>query len=93
MVRLDDIRPNREQFGLSQRDLADHLGVAVETISRWENGVLTQTRAMDSRPAGYLGVPAARAALVKKESCLSLLLSSSKPHRLRTHRSTSPSPW
>ena len=43
----DQIRRNREALGLSQRVLAEHLGVAMETISRWENSALTQTRAMD----------------------------------------------
>ena len=38
----DQIWKNREDLGLSQRVLAEHLGVAVETISRWENGALTQ---------------------------------------------------
>jgi putative zinc finger/helix-turn-helix YgiT family protein len=60
----DQIRKNREALGLSQRSLAEHLGVAVETISRWENGALTQTRAMDRYLRVYFGVPAARAALV-----------------------------
>jgi putative zinc finger/helix-turn-helix YgiT family protein len=60
----DQIRKNREDLGLSQRVLAEHLGVAVETISRWENGALTQTRAMDRYLRVYFGVPAARAALV-----------------------------
>ncbi len=60
----DQIRKSREDLGLSQRVLAEHLGVAVETISRWENGALTQTRAMDRYLRVYFGVPAARAALV-----------------------------
>lgn len=60
----DQIRKNREALGLSQRVLAEHLGVAAETISRWENGVLTQTRAMDRYLRVYFGVPAARAALL-----------------------------
>jgi len=60
------IRKNREDLGLSQRLLADHLGVAVETIARWENGALTQTRAMDRYLRVYFGVPAARAALVEE---------------------------
>jgi putative zinc finger/helix-turn-helix YgiT family protein len=62
----DQIRKNREDLGLSQRSLAERLGVAVETISRWENGVLTQTRAMDRYLRVYFGVPAARAALVEQ---------------------------
>ena len=61
-LSADQIRANREQLGLSQRDRSEHLGVAVETISRWENGVLTQTRAMDRYLRVYFGVPAARAA-------------------------------
>ena len=61
----DQIRRNREDLGLSQRILAEHLGVAVETISRWENSALTQTRAMDRYLRVYFGVPAARAALVE----------------------------
>ncbi len=68
----DQIRNNREDLGLSQRVLAEHLGVAVETISRWENGALTQTRAMDRYLRVYFGVPAARAALVGQESDPSL---------------------
>lgn len=68
LLSAEQIRTNRDVLGLSQRDLADHLGVAVETISRWENGALTQTRAMDRYLRVYFGVPAARAALVKDTS-------------------------
>jgi HTH-type transcriptional regulator/antitoxin MqsA len=68
----DQIRKNREHLGLSQRVLAEHLGVAVETISRWENGALTQTRAMDRYLRVYFGVPAARAALVGQSGSSSL---------------------
>jgi putative zinc finger/helix-turn-helix YgiT family protein len=68
----DQIRKNREDLGLSQRILAEHLGVAVETISRWENGALTQTRAMDRYLRVYFGVPAARAALLEQSGSLNL---------------------
>jgi putative zinc finger/helix-turn-helix YgiT family protein len=69
LLSAEQIRSNREQLGQSQRELAEHLGVAVETISRWENGVLTQTRAMDRYLRVYFGVPAARAALLKDDVC------------------------
>ena len=61
----EQILHNRKQLGLSQRELADHLGVATETISRWENGALIQSRAMDRYLRVYFGVPAARTALVE----------------------------
>ena len=59
------IRKDREQLGLSQRELAEHLGVAIETISRWEDGAIIQSRAMDRYLRVYFGVPAARTALVE----------------------------
>ena len=68
----EQIRKNREDLGLSQRSLAEQLGVAVETISRWENGALTQTRAMDRYLRVYFGVPAARAALVEQHGVAQL---------------------
>ena len=52
--------------------MAEQLGVAVETISRWENGVLTRTRAMDRYLRVYFGVPAARAALLKESAAATL---------------------
>ena len=36
LLSAEEIRRSRDTLGLSQRELAEHLGVAVETISRWE---------------------------------------------------------
>ena len=65
LLSADEIRKSRDALGLSQPALAEHLGVAVETISRWENGVLTQTKAMDRYLRVYFGVPAAPAGLAE----------------------------
>jgi putative zinc finger/helix-turn-helix YgiT family protein len=72
LLSAEQIRKNRDDLRLSQRELAEHLGVAAETISRWENGVLTQTRAMDRYLRLYFGVPEVRAALVSETSLPSL---------------------
>lgn len=63
LLSAEQIRTNREKLGLSQRQLAERLGVAIETISRWETGALTQSRAMDRYLRVYFGVPAVRVVL------------------------------
>jgi putative zinc finger/helix-turn-helix YgiT family protein len=63
LLKPEEIHGNRDKLGLSQKELSDHLGVAVETISRWENGVLIPSRAMDRYLRLYFTVPAARTAL------------------------------
>jgi putative zinc finger/helix-turn-helix YgiT family protein len=42
-----EIRAHRTECGLNQQELAAALGVAKETISRWETGAI-QSRAMDN---------------------------------------------
>ncbi len=42
------MREGIENLGLRQQELAEQLGVAPETISRWVNGGLIQSRAMDN---------------------------------------------
>ena len=68
LLSPEEIRGNRDKLSLSQRELAEHLGVAVETISRWENGVLIPSRAMDRYLRLYFTVPAARTALTSSSA-------------------------
>jgi putative zinc finger/helix-turn-helix YgiT family protein len=68
LLQPEEIRGNRDKLDLSQKELAEHLGVAVETISRWENGVLIPSRAMDRYLRLYFTVPAARSALTNTAS-------------------------
>jgi transcriptional regulator with XRE-family HTH domain len=52
--------------------LAERLGVAEETISRWETGALIQSRAMDNLLRVYFANADVRAALVGGEQDPSL---------------------
>lgn len=57
------IRNGIEQLGLQQQELAERLGVAPETISRWVNGALIQSRAMDNLLRLYFALPEVREVL------------------------------
>ena len=67
-TRLIFLTPAQMQQGikklkLSQQQLAERLGVAQETISRWVNGALIQSRAMDNLLRLYFALPEVRAVL------------------------------
>ncbi len=57
------IRAGRKGLGLKSKELAERLGVAAETLSRWEQGRLIQSRAMDNFLRAYFAVPELRAVL------------------------------
>jgi len=42
-----EIRANRERLGLTQQQLQDLLGLGGNSLSRWENGRVYQSRALD----------------------------------------------
>jgi putative zinc finger/helix-turn-helix YgiT family protein len=48
LLTPQEIQQKRNQLDLSQQEMAEQLGVAKETISRWENAALIQSRAMDN---------------------------------------------
>jgi putative zinc finger/helix-turn-helix YgiT family protein len=47
LLTSQEIKAHRVQLGLSQQELAEQIGVAKETISRWETGAI-QSRPMDN---------------------------------------------
>jgi putative zinc finger/helix-turn-helix YgiT family protein len=47
LLTPEQIRQNREALGLTQRQLAGHLGIAEATLSRWETGGQIQQRGFD----------------------------------------------
>jgi putative zinc finger/helix-turn-helix YgiT family protein len=44
----EEIQNARGRLEMNQQELAEQLGVAKETISRWETGAMIQSRAMDN---------------------------------------------
>lgn len=48
LLTPQEMQRRRGQLGLSQQEMAEQIGVAKETISRWETGALIQSRAMDN---------------------------------------------
>jgi putative zinc finger/helix-turn-helix YgiT family protein len=63
LLTPEQIRRGREALGLKGKELAERLGVAAETISRWERGGMIQSRAMDNFLRVFFDVPEARAVL------------------------------
>ena len=57
------IREGIERLELNQQQLAERLGVTPETISRWVNGALIQSRAMDNLLRVYFAFPEVQDAL------------------------------
>src|SRR5438132_92851 len=47
LLSPEEIRSQRTALGLTQQALADHLGIAVSTLSRWETGAQIQQRVLD----------------------------------------------
>jgi putative zinc finger/helix-turn-helix YgiT family protein len=63
LLTPSQIRAGIEKLGLKQQQLAEQLGVAAETISRWVNGALIQSRAMDNLLRVYFAFPQVQKAL------------------------------
>jgi putative zinc finger/helix-turn-helix YgiT family protein len=72
LMTPEQIRGGREELGLKSKELAEKLGVAAETISRWEGGGLIQSRAMDNFLRVYFAVPDVRGVLQGAEQDPSL---------------------
>jgi putative zinc finger/helix-turn-helix YgiT family protein len=54
------MRKGIEALGLTQQELAKRLGIAPETVSRWVNGALIQSRAMDNLLRLFFALPQVR---------------------------------
>jgi len=63
LLTPEQIREKRESLGLSQQTFADLLGVAVSTLSRWENGAQVQPRVLNDYMRAFFDVPELRSYL------------------------------
>ncbi len=59
----EEIRDARTALGLTQSQLAELIGCAAESLSRWENGAILQSRSYDRLLRLFFHLPIARALL------------------------------
>jgi putative zinc finger/helix-turn-helix YgiT family protein len=63
LLSPEEIRQYRTALGLKQQELADLLGVAVSTLSRWETGAQIQQRSLDRFLRSFFKLPELRRSL------------------------------
>jgi len=61
LLQPDEIRTCRKALYLTQEQLAEAIGCAAESLSRWENGAIIQSRSYDRLLRAYFHLPALRA--------------------------------
>lgn len=62
LLTPDEMSAALARIGMTQKEAAERLGIAEETLSRWINGLQIQTRAMDNWLRAFFGFPAVRSA-------------------------------
>jgi putative zinc finger/helix-turn-helix YgiT family protein len=55
LLTPQEVLTQRSGLDLTQQEMAEQIGVAKETISRWETGALIQSRAMDNLMRLFFG--------------------------------------
>jgi len=68
LLAPDEIRVHRERLGLSQDELAHHLGITTPTLTGWETGALIQPRSLDRFLRAILTMPELRMKLADEHS-------------------------
>jgi putative zinc finger/helix-turn-helix YgiT family protein len=68
LLSPEQIRDQRSRLGLTQDALADLLGVAASTLSRWETGAQIQQRSFDRYLRSFFAVPELRRALANGDA-------------------------
>lgn len=70
LLMPEEIRDNRVGLGLSQELLAAELGATEFELSRWEAGLLIQSRAMDNSLRAFFSLPELRSYLSNSEKAI-----------------------
>lgn len=65
LLQPEEIREKRVDLKLTQKDLAEQIGVAAESISRWESGTQIQSRAVDNLLRLFYSLPEVRVTLAR----------------------------
>ena len=63
LLTPDQIREGIKRVGLSQKEIANRLGIAEATLSRWLNGIQIQSRSLDNLLRTFFALPEVRDAL------------------------------
>jgi len=63
-----EIRAGLALCNVNQKEFAEHLGIAAETVSRWLTGASIQTRSLDKLMRLYFTMASVRAALSNWEA-------------------------
>lgn len=67
LLAPNEIRAGLDLGGVNQKEFAEQLGIAAETVSRWLTGASIQTRSLDKLMRLYFTMPNVRAALSNSE--------------------------
>ncbi len=68
LLTPEQIRTGLQQLGLNQRQLAEKLGTAEATVSRWCSGAVIQSRSMDKFLRAFFASSETREVLTQLES-------------------------
>jgi putative zinc finger/helix-turn-helix YgiT family protein len=68
LLQPEQIRAGRTELNLSQKEFASQLGVAEESVSRWETGSQIQSRSVDRQIRVFFEFPEVREILVEFET-------------------------
>ena len=63
LLQPEEIRQQLDALGLTQREFAEHLRVAQESVSRWLTGTSIQSRSLDTLMRLYFQLPNVRETL------------------------------